>query len=121
METISVMERRMVLVGDYVRSSHGYRGWVVESRLLGENPGTVALKIELHRKGSGIFRSEIYDADVDIEVLKTVGEQVLEERDKMADRDRHQALLNKLVYLGEIDPYGEDYLSCEKTILDLMA
>lgn len=66
---VPLIRRRDVHVGDLVQSSHGYRGVISEATTRGSGPGTTSLTIELHRAGSGVFRTEHYPGDSTIPVL----------------------------------------------------
>lgn len=64
---VPLVPRSQVQVGDYVQSSHGYSGLVVEALAIGTD--TMKLTLELHRRGSGVLRSEHYPKDTTIPVL----------------------------------------------------
>jgi hypothetical protein len=61
------MPRRALEPGDYVMCAHGCPAYVVENLPLGEQS---FLRLELHKVGSGIVRTELYPASTPIEVLE---------------------------------------------------
>lgn len=67
-----LVRRDSLQVGDYVQSSHGYKGYVVtaDTRGTGEHGGTTYLTLELHAPGSGVRQMEAYPADTRIPLLK---------------------------------------------------
>jgi hypothetical protein len=72
---VPLVPRSEVAVGDTIQSSHGYRGVVAKAETRGIGAGTTTFVVELHRRGSGVTRSESYAADLTIPVLAFAGQQ----------------------------------------------